>query len=142
MSTQPPPAAPDPHAPAAPTVMAELFAARTARMEPLYARARLVLAWCFRIGAALLLLGIILSVVQRQPLNQVASGFDAVGPSVLRGEAAGVVDLAILWFMASPVWVVLIVAVGFFQLGQRRYGVLSLLVLLVLGVSIGLALGR
>jgi len=32
--------------------------------------------------------------------------------------------------------------VGFLRLGDRRYAVLSLLVLLVLGISIGLALRR
>lgn len=125
-----------------PVVMAHLFAQRTERLQPLYTSAGLALAWSFRIGVALLLLGIVLAVLQRQPLNHVAGAFGEVVPSVLRGEAAGVVDLAVLWLMASPVVVVLIVAAGFWRLGERRYAALSLLVLLVLGVSIVLALAR
>lgn len=125
-----------------PVVMAHLFAQRTARLQPLYTSAGVTLTWCFRVGAALLLLGIVLAVLQRQPLNHVAGAFGEVVPSVLRGEAAGVVDLAILWLMSSPVVVVLIVAVGFWRLDERRYAALSLLVLLVLGVSIVLALAR
>lgn len=120
--------------------MATLFANRTTRLEPLYDSARLVLAWSFRIGAALLLIGIVLALIQRQPLNHVTTGFGQVIPAVLRGDAAGVVDLAILWLMASPVFAVIVVAIGFFRVGEPRYGIVSLLVLLVLGVSIALAI--
>ena len=125
-----------------PVVMAQLFARRTERLQPLYASATFALTWSFRIGVGLLLLGIGLAILQRQPLNHVAGGFGEVLPSARRGDAAGVVDLAILWLMASPVLVVLTVAVGFLRLGERRYAVLSLLVLLVLAFSIALALAR
>ena len=128
--------------PREPVVMAHHFARRTERLEPVYAAARFTLTWCFRIGAALLLVGILLAVIQRQPLNHVTEEFDEVLPSVLRGDAAGVVDLAILWLMASPVFVVLVVAAGFFRLGERKYALLSLLVLVVLGISIALALAQ
>ena len=133
---------PIPEPVAEPVVMAHLFARRTERLQPLYTSAALILTWSFRLGAALLLLGIVLAVLQRQPLNHVTGAFGEVVPSVLRGEATGVVDLAILWLMASPVVVVLVVAIGFWRLGERRYTALSLLVLLVLGVSIALALVR
>src|SRR5690606_37164616 len=123
-----------------PVVMATLFAQRTARLEPLYASARMVLTWSFRIGAAIMLVGIVLALIQRTPLNHVTTGFGEVIPSIMRGDAAGVVDLAILWLMASPVFAVIVVAAGFFRIGERRYGVVSLLVLLVLEVSIALAI--
>lgn len=126
--------------PPEPVVMATLFAQRTARLEPLYHSTRLVLTWSFRIGAAILLIGIVLALIQRTPLNHATTGFSQVIPSISRGEAAGVVDLAILWLMASPVFAVIVVAVGFFRSGERRYGVVSLLVLLVLGISIALAI--
>ncbi len=125
-----------------PVVMARLFARRTERLQPLYAGTRFALTWSFRIGAALLLAGIVLAVIQRQPLNHVTTGFGEVVPSVMRGDAAGVVDLAILWLMASPVFVVVVVAGGFFRLGERKYALLSILVLIVLGVSIALAVIR
>ena len=44
--------------------------------------------------------------------------------------------------MASPVFAVVAVAAGFLRLGDRRYALLSLLVLAVLAASIGLALLR
>jgi hypothetical protein len=123
-------------------VMAHRFARRSERLEPVYASTRFTLTWSFRIGAALLLVGIVLALIQQQPLNHVTEGFDEVFPSVLRGDAAGVVDLAILWLMASPVFAVLVITAGFFRLGERKYALISVLVLAVLGASIALALAR
>lgn len=125
-----------------PVAPGQRFAQRAERLQPIYASAHFTLTWSFRIGAALLLLGIVLAVIQRHPLDRITRGFDEVLPSVLRGEADGVVDLAILWLMMTPFVVVLIIAIGFFRLDERRYGILSLLVLLVLGISITLALVR
>jgi uncharacterized membrane protein len=101
-----------------------------------------VLTWGFRIGALMLTLGLVLALLTREPLHTVADPFDEVLPAVVMGRAAGMVDLAILWLMATPVMAVLMVAIGFFRLRDLRYTIVSLLVLAVLGVSIGLALGR
>ena len=132
----------DQHRPTSQPAMVQRFARRTERLEPLYESVRFALAWSFRIGAALLLIGIALAVLQQQPLNHVTEGFEQVIPGVLRGDADAVIDLAILWLMVSPVLVVIIVAAGFFRLGERRYALLSVLVLVVLGVSIALALAQ
>jgi len=61
---------------------------------------------------------------------------------VLDGKASGIVDLAILCLMATPVATVFVVALGFFRIGDRRYGLLSLIVLGVLAISISLSLFR
>ncbi len=115
-------------------------ARRTGELAPLYAAAGATLTWGFRVGAALLAAGIVLALARREPLNREANPFSDVLPAVLDGRAAGVVDLAILWLMVVPVGAVVVVAGGFFRLGDRRYALLSLLVLAVLGVSIALAL--
>ena len=115
---------------------------RAGELAPLYAAAVTTLTWGFRAGAALLTVGIVLALAQREPLNREADPFAEVIPAVLDGRAAGVVDLAILWLMVVPIGAVLVVAGGFFRMGDRRYALLSLLVLAVLGASIVLALGR
>ena len=66
----------------------------------------------------------------------------AILAAVLSGQASGIIDLAIFGFMATPVVTVIAVAIGFLRLGDRRYALLSLVVLLILGASIALSLLR
>jgi hypothetical protein len=138
MSAPPPPAAPAELAP----VPAAPSTSRPDDLASLSRAVMLLLTWGFRVGAALLALGIVLSLITRDPLNPVATPFAEVLPTVLAGRAAGLVDLAILWLMAVPVGAVLLLVVGFSRLGDRRYALICLLVLAVLGVSIALALAR
>jgi uncharacterized membrane protein len=119
-----------------------LLAERTERLTPLYDAAVRTLFWGFRIGAVLLVIGIVLTLVSGQPLSHEADPFGAILAKVLAGNAPGVIDLAILWFMAIPVATVIVVAVSFWRLGDRRYAALSLVVLAILAVSIALALSR
>jgi uncharacterized membrane protein len=119
-----------------------LLAARTDRLAPLYDAAIWTLTWGFRIGAALLALGVVMAVVKGEPLGREADPMGSVIAAVLAGRAAGIVDLAILWFMLTPVASVIVAAVSFWRLGDRRYALLSLVVLVILGVSIALALNR
>jgi uncharacterized membrane protein len=119
-----------------------LLEERTERLAPLYDTALRIFTWGFRIGAALLLLGIVLTLVQGQELAAEAAPFAVVLSLVLSGNAAGVIDLAIIWFMIVPVVAVVAVAAAFWRMGDRRYAALSLVVLAILGASIALALSR
>ncbi len=119
-----------------------LLAARTERLSPLYDAAIWTFTWGFRLGAALLLLGIVMALVKQEPLGREADPFAEVIGQVRAGHASGVIDLAILWFMFTPVVTVIVVAATFWRLGDRRYALLSLVVLAILGASIALALNR
>jgi uncharacterized membrane protein len=123
------------------TGTAEL-AARTERLEPLYDAAVKTLFWGFRLGAALLALGIVVALVKGEPLGHEADPIPDVIAMVRAGYASGIIDLAILWFMLTPVVTVIVVAASFWRLGDRRYALLSLIVLAILGASIALALNR
>jgi hypothetical protein len=120
---------------------AELMA-RTERLTPLYDEARILFVWGFRIGAALLALGIVVALLKGEPIGREADPIGEVLGAVRAGYASGIIDLAILWFMATPVVTVLVVAVSFWRLSDRRYALLSLVVLAILGASIALALNR
>lgn len=120
--------------------LSESLRRRYDELAPLHRAAIAVLTWGFRIGAALLTLGLIFSLIRREALNTVSEPFVDVLPGVVRGDPAGVVDLAILWFMITPVITVIVVGLGFLRLKDYRYAALSLLVLAVLGASIWLAL--
>jgi uncharacterized membrane protein len=118
------------------------LAARTERLAPLYDAAVKTLFWGFRLGAALLALGIVAALVKREPLGHEADPVPDVIAMVRAGYASGVIDLAILWFMLTPVATVIVVAASFWRLGDRRYALLCLIVLAILGASVTLALNR
>ena len=118
------------------------LAARTDRLEPLYDAAVKTLFWGFRLGAALLALGIVVALVKGEPLGHEADPLADVIAMVRAGYASGIIDLAILWFMLTPVATVVVVAASFWRLGDRRYALLSLIVLAILGASVALALNR
>ena len=115
---------------------------RTQRLEPLYDAAVRTLAWGFRLGAALLALGIVVALIKREPIGHEADPLSEIITTVRAGQAAGIIDLAILWFMLTPVATVIVVAVSFWRLDDRRYALLSLVVLAILGASIALAINR
>lgn len=115
---------------------------RTDLLAPLYDLSRSIFVWGFRIGAALLVLGLLMTIVTGEPIGNVADPLGEIPGTVLSGKASGVIDLAILWFMATPVVTVIAVALGFLRLGDRRYALLSLIVLIILGASIALSLLR
>jgi hypothetical protein len=119
-----------------------VLAARTEHLAPLYDAAIRTFVWGFRLGAALLALGIGMALVKGEPLGREADPISGVLAEVLAGNASGIIDLAILWFMLTPVAATIVVAVSFWRLGDRRYALLSLAVLVILGVSIALALNR
>ena len=118
------------------------LAARTERLAPLYDAAVKTLFWGFRLGAALLALGIVVALVKREPLGREADPIPDVVAMVRAGHASGIIDLAILWFMLTPVATVIVVAASFWRLGDRRYALLCLIVLAILGASVTLALNR
>jgi uncharacterized membrane protein len=119
-----------------------LLEERTERLAPLYDTALRIFTWGFRIGAVVLVIGIVLTLVQGQQLATEAAPFSVILSLVVSGDAAGVIDLAIVWFMIVPVVAVVAVAAAFLRMGDRRYAALSLVVLAILGVSIALALSR
>lgn len=112
------------------------FELRAAEMAPLLARVGAVLRWMFRIGAGLLVLGIALALLRREPLGARVDPLAEVIPAVLAGHASGVIDLAILWLMAAPVVATVVVLAGFLRMRDRRYSIVTGLVLAVLAVSI------
>jgi hypothetical protein len=80
-----------------------VLAARTEHLAPLYDAAIRTFVWGFRLGAALLALGIGMALVKGEPLGREADPISGVLAEVLAGNASGIIDLAILWFMLTPV---------------------------------------
>ncbi len=91
-------------------------------------------------AAGLLTVGIGVALLRQEPLATRAEPLPEVISRLLDGEARGIVDLAIVAMIATPVMTTLAVAIGFLRLGDRLYAALSLVVLAILGTSIAVAL--
>src|SRR6476646_7865634 len=76
-------------------------------LAPIYRAARLVLTWGFRLGAVILTVGLVVAVAKSESLKPKAESFSKILPAVFDGKANGIVDLAILTLMATPVATVL-----------------------------------
>lgn len=111
-------------------------------LSPVYRRTIVVLSLGFRIGALVLAIGLALALIKQESLRRTAEAYPDIFPAILDGEANGFISLAIIILLATPVVAVLFVALGFLRVGDRRFGLLSLVVLGVLGVSITLSLFR
>ena len=112
------------------------------RTAPIYRSAIVTMTWGFRIAAGILVVGLVVALAKREALEQRADPFVDVIPAILDGNASGIVDLAIIAILLTPLVTVVNVALGFRRIGDRRYTLASFLVLGILGVSVLLSLLR
>jgi uncharacterized membrane protein len=122
--------------------MAEAFDRRLERLAPLYAAADRSLAVGFRLSVALLAVGLALSLVRDEKLHREVESLPEILSLVADGHGAGFVDLAIVAMVMTPIATVLVLAAGFLRIGDRRYALVSCVVLAILGVSIAVSLLR
>ncbi len=115
---------------------------RVRQLAPIYRSAIATLTWGFRIGAALLAIGLAVAAIERKSIALTAESYSNVVPAILDGEANGVISLSILCLVATPVATAGVVALGFYRIGDRWFGGISLFVLCVLATSISVALFR
>lgn len=101
--------------------------------------ATIVLSWGFQIGLAILVAGLALAALRGEPLASNVGRPSDVVEAVLRFEANGIIDLAILWMIAVPIITATAIAIVFLRTREWRYVVVTLMVLGVLAASIGLA---
>jgi AcrR family transcriptional regulator len=122
--------------------IAATFDERVTELTPLYAATGRILTWGFRVSAALLATGLLLALVRDEPLSDEARPLPGVIEQIGDGHGAGLVDLAIVAMILTPVATVIVVAFGFLRLGDRRYALASTVVLAILAVSVALSLLR
>lgn len=94
-----------------------------------------VLTWGFRMSAALLLVGLILSLVQREALHTSLDDFSTIAEEIGDGNGAGIVALAILVMIATPIASTTAVVVSCTRIGDQRYAWITGAVLVILLIS-------
>ncbi|HEV2127822.1 MAG TPA: DUF1634 domain-containing protein [Thermomicrobiales bacterium] len=94
-----------------------------------------VLTWGFRISAALLLIGIVVSAVQGEELHESVADIPTIIEQILDGNGAGIVALGILVMIATPIAATLSVVLSCLRIGDRRYAIIASAVLIILFIS-------
>ncbi|MDQ3526268.1 MAG: DUF1634 domain-containing protein [Chloroflexota bacterium] len=94
-----------------------------------------VLTWGFRISAALLLVGLVMSLIQGEALHTSLEGFSTIVGEIRDGNGAGIVALAILVMIATPIASTIAVVVSCVRCGDTRYARVTGAVLVILFIS-------
>jgi uncharacterized membrane protein len=94
----------------------------------------------FRLAVALVTIGLVLALVQREALPHDLGNPVEVAQGVVEGDPGSVLGMGIIGVILTPLVATLVIAVTFFQQGDRRYGLVSSVVLLILLTSISLSL--
>ncbi len=98
-----------------------------------------VLVWGFRVSAALLLVGLLLTAVQGETLHTSLEGIPDLMRELLDGKGSGVVGLGILVMIATPIASATSIVLTCLRIGDRRYALITAAVLCILLVSAALA---
>lgn len=99
-----------------------------------------VLAWGFRVSAALILIGIARGLFDRQPLDSHLPSPAELVTGMRTATPGSFLALGIIAMILIPLVSSLTIAVTFFQGKDARYGRFTLLVLVILGLSLSLSL--
>jgi uncharacterized membrane protein len=111
-------------------------------LETVYQRAILSLRIGFAVASITMLGGLLWSLAERQELDHQAQPIVNLPHALLGGNPSALIDCAILIIMLTPVVTVLLVAEAFLRTGERRYSLLSMVVLGILITSISISVLR
>jgi uncharacterized membrane protein len=110
------------------------------REDAIYQSTVQVLRAGFALSAIVLVLGAAWSIFDRHPLSTEVLPFRDIPGALADGNPSAVIDLGILIMMLTPVLAVVVIALNFSRLGERKFVSLSLGVLAILVTSIAISL--
>lgn len=104
-------------------------------MEAVTHAARTVLTWGFRISLTVVLVGLVVAIARDEPLAAEMGSPTHVWNLLLDGHSNGILGLGILVMILAPVVSIASICLSFFRIGDRRFGLFSLIVLTIMIVS-------
>lgn len=99
-----------------------------------------VLETGFRVAVAIMAVGLILAVIQQEALPSTLEQPADIARGIFNGDPEAIVGLGIISIILTPFASTIVIAIAFYRQGDRRYALISSVVLLILLVSIGLSL--
>lgn len=94
-----------------------------------------VLVWGFRLSAALLLAGLVLSAIQDEELHTSLEDLPTIIDEIAAGNGASLVALGILVMIATPIASTISIVLSCLTIGDRRYAKITGAVLVILIAS-------
>lgn len=98
----------------------------------------LTIGW--RLSFALMILGLVTAIIRDEPLTHELGTFGHVFDELITGHSNGLLGLGILIMILSPITASATIALNFFRIGDKRYGMITTVVFIVLMISIALSL--
>ena len=99
-----------------------------------------MLTWGFIVSAALVVIGLLLTLARGDELHTSLEGISELLDEVANGRGAGVVGLGILAMVATPIAATIAVIVTCARIGDRRYALVTTAVLVILAVSAAISM--
>ena len=112
------------------------------QLDPVYNQAIQTLRYGFLLFVTLFVTGLAWTLLAGDSIQEQVEPIAEIPGNLIDLQPMALLDLSFLVLMFTPVATVLMVAISFFKVGDRRYGALSLVVLLILAISISLSLLR
>lgn len=94
----------------------------------------------FRITVALVAIGLVLAIVRQESLPHDLDSPAGMVRDVVSGNPGGFLGLGIAAMILTPLAATITVMITFLQIGDRRYALITLAVILVLLVSLSLSM--
>ncbi len=99
-----------------------------------------VLTWGFIVSAALVVAGLLLTLIRGDELHTSLESIPKLLEELTDGRGAGVVGLGILAMIATPIASTIAVILACVSIGDRRYALITTAVLVILAVSAAISL--
>ncbi|MEJ7839458.1 MAG: DUF1634 domain-containing protein [Thermomicrobiales bacterium] len=104
--------------------------------DPVALAAMATLNWGFRVAATLLLIGVAISLARQDALVSELPTLGSMFGEVVDLHGSGFIGLSIFAIVVTPVVTTLSIGIGFYRAGNRRYGAMTMVVLLILAFSV------
>lgn len=97
----------------------------------------LTIGW--RLSFTLIIVGLVVAVTRDEPLASRLGSISQVLDQLVNGHSNGFLGIGILAMILSPIVAAGTIAISFFRIGDRRFGLITTAVFIVLLVSIALS---
>lgn len=95
-----------------------------------------IYTWGFRISLALVLCGLLVGLIRNEPLAEALGSPGHVFDRLVNGHADGFLGIGILAMILTPLIGAASIAINFFRIDDRRFGMFTVAIVIILIASV------